>query len=100
MTAGKGIVHAERTPAAELSRTRKVFGIQSWVALPKKFEEVAPSFEYVLPQALPVITDHGREVRVIAGSLFMLLKVASRLQGKVLKRGGCWSLNPAMRSAF
>ena len=38
MTAGQGIVHSERTPAAELARTRKVFGIQSWVALPKKFE--------------------------------------------------------------
>ncbi len=70
MTAGKGIVHSERTPAAELARTRKVFGIQAWVALPKKFEEVAPSFEHVQPQALPLITDHGREVRVIAGSLY------------------------------
>jgi redox-sensitive bicupin YhaK (pirin superfamily) len=70
MTAGKGIVHSERTPAAELARTRKVFGIQAWVALPKKFEEVDPGFEHVRPQALPLVSDHGREVRVIAGSLF------------------------------
>ena len=70
MTAGKGIVHSERTPAAELARERKVFGIQAWVALPKKFEEVAASFEHVRPQAMPLISDHGREVRVIAGSLY------------------------------
>jgi redox-sensitive bicupin YhaK (pirin superfamily) len=70
MTAGQGIVHSERTPAAELARTRKIFGIQSWVALPKKFEEVAPSFEHVRPDDLPLISDHGRDVRVIAGSLY------------------------------
>ena len=70
MTAGKGIVHSERTPDAERARERKVFGIQSWVALPKKFEEVAPNFEHVAPPALPLITDHGREVHVIAGSLY------------------------------
>jgi redox-sensitive bicupin YhaK (pirin superfamily) len=70
MTAGKGIVHSERTPEPELSRTRKIFGIQSWVALPKQHEEITPSFEHVSPEALPLITDHGRSVRVIAGSIF------------------------------
>ena len=70
MTAGKGIVHSERTPEPEISRTRKVFGIQSWVALPKQHEEVAPGFEHVAPEALPLISDHGRSVRVIAGSIF------------------------------
>ena len=70
MTAGKGIVHSERTPPAELARERKVFGIQSWVALPKKYEEVAPGFEHVRPHDLPLITDHRREVRVVAGSLY------------------------------
>ncbi len=70
MTAGKGIVHSERTPEPELSRTRKIFGIQSWVALPKQHEEITPSFEHVSPEALPLIADHGRSVRVIAGSIF------------------------------
>ena len=70
MTAGKGIVHSERTPELEVSRTRKVFGIQSWVALPKKYEEVAPGFEHVAPSEMPLISDHGREVRVIAGQMF------------------------------
>jgi redox-sensitive bicupin YhaK (pirin superfamily) len=70
MTAGKGIVHSERTPEPELSRARKVFGIQSWVALPKQHEETAPGFEHVAPLDLPLIADHGREVRVIAGSIY------------------------------
>jgi redox-sensitive bicupin YhaK (pirin superfamily) len=70
MTAGKGIVHSERTPALERARTRTVFGIQSWVALPKAHEETKPAFEHVATSALPFITDHGREVRVVAGSIY------------------------------
>ena len=70
MTAGKGIVHSERTPALERARTRTVFGIQSWVALPKAHEETKPAFEHVAMSALPFISDHGREVRVVAGSIY------------------------------
>ena len=70
MTAGKGIVHSERTPPAERLRERTVFGIQSWVALPKAHEETAPGFEHVAHSALPLISDHGREVRVVAGSIY------------------------------
>lgn len=70
MTAGKGIVHSERTPTIERARTRTVFGIQSWVALPKAREETKPTFEHVATSALPFITDHGREVRVVAGSIY------------------------------
>ncbi|MFO1033089.1 MAG: pirin family protein [Hyphomicrobiales bacterium] len=70
MTAGKGIVHSERTPPRERSAGQKVYGIQSWVALPKRLEDVAPKFEHVQSQALPLLEDHGRKVQVIAGSLF------------------------------
>ncbi len=70
MTAGKGIVHSERTPEPEMSRQRKVFGIQSWVALPKEHEETAPGFEHVAMSDMPLIEDKGRIVRVIAGSMF------------------------------
>jgi len=70
MTAGKGIVHSERTPPMERSAGQKVFGIQSWVALPKIHEDVAPKFEHVEDAALPLLTDRGRSVRVIAGSMF------------------------------
>lgn len=70
MTAGRGIVHSERTPPMERDAGQKVYGIQSWVALPKTHEEVAPKFEHVADAALPLLTDKGRSVRVIAGSLF------------------------------
>lgn len=70
MTAGKGIVHSERTAPPELARTRKVFGIQSWVALPKAHEEVAPAFDHVEAHKLPVIEERGLSARIIAGSLY------------------------------
>jgi redox-sensitive bicupin YhaK (pirin superfamily) len=70
MTAGRGIVHSERTDAAELVRDRQVFGIQSWVALPKAFEETAPAFEHVAMDRLPLIEDGGVTVRVVAGSVY------------------------------
>jgi redox-sensitive bicupin YhaK (pirin superfamily) len=70
MTAGKGIVHSERTPPRERGAGQKVYGIQSWVALPKTVEETAPAFEHVADSAMPTLEDHGRRARIIAGSLF------------------------------
>jgi redox-sensitive bicupin YhaK (pirin superfamily) len=70
MTAGKGIVHSERTPPMARSAGQKVYGIQSWVALPKAYEEIAPMFEHVADADLPLIEDHGRRVHVVAGSVY------------------------------
>jgi redox-sensitive bicupin YhaK (pirin superfamily) len=70
MTAGKGIVHSERTAASDLARDRNVFGIQSWVALPKQHEETAPDFEHVAMEQLPLIADKGITARVVAGSIY------------------------------
>ena len=70
MTAGRGIVHSERTAPPELARERKVFGIQSWVALPKQFEETAPAFDHVEAHKLPVVDERGISARIIAGSLY------------------------------
>lgn len=70
MTAGRGIVHSERTAPPDLARERKVFGIQSWVALPKAHEETAPAFDHVEAHKLPVIEARGISVRIIAGSLY------------------------------
>lgn len=70
MTAGKGIVHSERTAPEELAKTRKVFGIQSWVALPKAHEHVEADFAHVAASDLPVLEDKGRKARIVAGSLF------------------------------
>ena len=70
MTAGKGIVHSERTAAGERARERKIFGIQSWVALPKAQEETTPTFDHVAMERLPVIADKGISARIVAGSLY------------------------------
>ncbi len=60
MTAGRGIVHSERTDPALKASGHKLHGIQSWVALPKTHEETAPGFEHVEERELPVITARAR----------------------------------------
>ena len=70
MTAGKGIVHSERSPEAARLKESPLYGIQSWVALPKSFEDTAPGFEHVGDRDLPLLTDNKRSVRIIAGSMF------------------------------
>ncbi|WP_181700296.1 pirin family protein [Chthonobacter albigriseus] len=70
MTAGRGITHSERTRAEVRATGGPLFGIQSWVALPKALEDTAPDFAHVPRAALPVIEAEGKKVRVIAGSLW------------------------------
>jgi redox-sensitive bicupin YhaK (pirin superfamily) len=70
MTAGRGIVHSERTPAAERAAGIAVHGIQSWVALPRDAEEVAPSFHHHAARDLPQLDINGVRLRVIAGEAF------------------------------
>jgi redox-sensitive bicupin YhaK (pirin superfamily) len=69
MTAGRGIVHSERT-APELRTTgSKLFGIQSWVALSAKDEETTPAFVHYEAGEMPVLDGDGKTVRIIAGSI-------------------------------
>ena len=70
MTAGQGIVHSERTPPELRPIDARLFGIQSWVALPREHEEVAASFVHHDAAALPVVEGDGVRARVIAGELF------------------------------
>lgn len=72
MTAGKGIAHSERfeDPAVLAGGTLEM--IQTWVALPEKVEEAEPSFDNYKPDALPVFTDKGVWMRLIAGDAFGL----------------------------
>ncbi|MEX2124559.1 MAG: pirin family protein [Woeseia sp.] len=70
MTAGSGIVHSERTPPELRAVDAPLFGIQSWVALPERHEETAPSFAHHAAEKLPVIEAGGVRVRLIAGSLY------------------------------
>jgi len=67
MTAGRGIVHSERTPPELRGGGSRLFGIQTWVGLPRDREEVEPSFAHYPRSALPVLDGEGRHVRVIAG---------------------------------
>jgi redox-sensitive bicupin YhaK (pirin superfamily) len=70
MSAGRGIVHSERTAPERKARGQKLFGIQSWVALPAAFEESAPNFAHHDSQALPLIEERDKSVRLIVGSAF------------------------------
>src|ERR1700709_2852187 len=69
MTAGRGIVHSERTAGHLRTTGSKLFGIQTWVALSRRDEENAPGFVHYDKSEMPVLTDKGKTVRVIAGSL-------------------------------
>ena len=70
MTAGSGIAHSERTSPAARATGQTLFGIQAWVALPQTAEETAPAFAHYDRAALPRIDGEGKQVRLIAGSLF------------------------------
>ena len=70
MTAGRGIVHSERSDSELRKQRQKLYGIQIWVALPKQKEETDPDFTHYAAASLPVIEGEGKSVRVIAGSLF------------------------------
>jgi redox-sensitive bicupin YhaK (pirin superfamily) len=69
MTAGKGITHSERLEKAR-AQGDMIHGIQSWVALPDGEEEVDPAFAHYASADLPMLTDKGLSLRLIAGRAF------------------------------
>jgi redox-sensitive bicupin YhaK (pirin superfamily) len=70
MTAGKGIVHSERTGPEPRADGQNLFGIQSWMALPKSHEESQPAFAHFGTAELPRFDGEGKRVRLIMGSLY------------------------------
>ncbi len=70
MTAGSGIVHSERTPAAERATGSGISGMQTWLALPDGKEEIDAAFEHVAKDDLPLIEDNGVSARIIMGNLW------------------------------
>ncbi len=68
MTAGSGIVHSERTPQDLRAHGAKLYGMQTWLALPDGREEIDPAFEAV--SDLPHVTDGATSATVIMGSLW------------------------------
>lgn len=69
MTAGRGIVHSERSPADERHAGRRLSGIQVWVALPRQHEETEPSFAHHPAETLPVVEERGVRMRLMVGHL-------------------------------
>jgi redox-sensitive bicupin YhaK (pirin superfamily) len=72
MTAGRGIVHSERTGATLRAAGHRLHGLQSWVALPRSHEETEPSFHHFSAQELPSRDGNGARLRLIAGEAFGL----------------------------
>lgn len=70
MTAGRGIVHSERTPPDERAAGSPISGMQTWLALPDGKEEMDPAFEHVAKDDLPLIETGDVSARVIMGSLW------------------------------
>jgi redox-sensitive bicupin YhaK (pirin superfamily) len=104
MTAGRGIVHAERTPQDLRGLTRRLHGLQMWCALPEADEEVEPSFAHTPAAALPLLEVGGAGLRVLVGSAFGTTSpVATRsptlLLDIRLQDGAAFPLPPAAERA-
>lgn len=70
MTAGKGIVHSERTPAYLRNSDKMLHGLQIWVALPKEIEDMEPEFFHVESTAIPAWESDSVSFKLIAGAAF------------------------------
>jgi redox-sensitive bicupin YhaK (pirin superfamily) len=102
MTAGRGISHSERFEDPAMLAGGKLEMIQTWVALPEKEEESDPSFNNYTSEQLPVFTETGLWMRLIAGTAYGLtshVKTSSPMfyLHAVLKQGARFGL-PAMHS--
>lgn len=70
MTAGRGIVHSERTPDRLRGIPHAFHGLQTWVALPREHEETAPAFAHHPAASLPRIELQGARLHIVAGHAF------------------------------
>jgi hypothetical protein len=99
MTAGRGIVHSERTPAEDRASGLTMHGIQTWVALPLADEEIEPSFAHHAADTLPVVERNGVTLRVIAGTAFGAVSPVATFSGTLyvaaeFAPGGAFALEP------
>lgn len=70
MTAGKGVVHSERTPEYLRGSDKSLHGLQIGVALPKHLEELEPSFQHIEASEIPTWDEFGVKIKLIAGEAF------------------------------
>jgi redox-sensitive bicupin YhaK (pirin superfamily) len=68
MTAGHGITHSERSDGAALRGPTSMFGLQTWLALPRAQEDAPAAFYNAPAAALPLLQAEGKEVRLILGA--------------------------------
>ncbi|GMQ29754.1 pirin family protein [Algoriphagus confluentis] len=116
MTAGKGIVHSERTPDHLRDSELTMHGLQIWVALPKELEQMEPEFFHIEAQQLPAWEEEGLQWKLVAGEvlghrspvpvyspLYMLeIKSSKRqtinLEGKLFGESGLYILKGGIES--
>ncbi|GAB2180219.1 pirin family protein [Denitratisoma sp. agr-D3] len=100
MTAGSGIVHSERTPEALRGRSRRLHGLQLWLALPPELETTAPAFQHVAAEEIPQLAPaDGVTVRVLAGTALGATSPVRTASPTVyldvrLAPGAAWTLPP------
>jgi redox-sensitive bicupin YhaK (pirin superfamily) len=70
MTAGKGIVHSERTPEYLRHSDKKMHGLQIWVALPKHLEQMDPEFFHINKEEIPAWNEGDIQFKLVAGEAF------------------------------
>ena len=68
MSAGRGIVHSERTPKELIDKPHRSHGLQLWIALPEGDEDSAPSFQHVPAEAIPRVRIEAATAHVVVGS--------------------------------
>lgn len=99
MTAGRGIVHSERSSPESRQAAQRLTGLQIWVGLPKAHEETDPGFTHYGLDAQPVVEGEGVRAQVVAGSLFgktSAVKTHSPLfYGDMQLRAGAVTVLPA-----
>ncbi|MBU4537677.1 MAG: pirin family protein [Weeksellaceae bacterium] len=70
MTAGKGVVHSERTPEYLRHTEKHLHGFQIWVGLPKDLEQSEPTFHHTEASDIPAWNEGDLQYKLIAGELF------------------------------
>ncbi len=70
MTAGKGVVHSERSNPDKDKEEKTMHGLQIWVALPKEKEEIEPVFSHIRANELPTWQNGNLEYKLVAGKAF------------------------------
>jgi redox-sensitive bicupin YhaK (pirin superfamily) len=97
MTAGSGITHSERSPQSQRGVGASLFGLQTWVALPKAHEETAPTFRHYKSDEIPVAEDRGAKLTLVAGTADGLKSPVETFSDMIY---GDLTLAPGARYAF